>query len=154
MEEATDQSDVPNVLLYAMVRQESFFDPFAGSEAGAIGLTQVIAPTGEAIARDLDVGDFEPDDLFQPAVSLRFGAHYLRRQLDAFDGNVYHALAAYNAGPGATRNWVRASGDDVDRFVAEIEFEQTEAYVRLVSENLARYRAIYSGLDAPALPSD
>ncbi|MCH8902000.1 MAG: transglycosylase SLT domain-containing protein, partial [Chloroflexi bacterium] len=85
LREAADETGTPDVLLLALVRQESFFDPLAGSTAGALGLTQVIAPTGEDIARDLAVADFELEDLYRPALSLHFGAHYLRQQLDSFD---------------------------------------------------------------------
>jgi soluble lytic murein transglycosylase len=152
--DASNESDVSSVLMLALVRQESFFDPLAGSSAGAIGLTQVVGPTGDQIAGDLDISDFKSDDLFRPALSLRFGAHYLQQQLDLFNGNFYEALAAYNAGPGNAQRWAKVSSGDVDRFVAEIEFSQTEAYVTLVSENLARYRELYQGLAAPALPKD
>jgi soluble lytic murein transglycosylase len=150
--DATDESDAPTLLLLAMIRQESFFDRLAGSPAGALGLTQIIEPTGEAIARELEVDDFEMEDLYQPAVSLRFGAHYLASQLEAFDGNFYHALAAYNGGPGNAERWAAGSGGDVDRFFEEIDFAETRLYVELVSENLARYRQVYAGLDAPGLP--
>ena len=154
LDEVADEADVPNLLMLALVRQESFFDPLAGSPAGALGLTQVIAPTGLAIASELKMNDFEVDDLFRPSVSLAFGAHYLSQQLDLFDGNIYEALAAYNAGPGSALRWENASGGDIDRFVEEIEFGQSEAYVKLVSENLARYRQLYLGLAAPSLPED
>ncbi len=151
---AVDAEKVPDVLLLALVRQESFFDPLAGSTAGAIGLTQVIPSTGQAIAQDLGLGGFRTSDLFGPALSLRFGAHYLRQQMDTFDGNIYASLAAYNAGTGNAQRWQRAAHGDVDRFVAEIDFKQTVAYVQLVSENLARYRQLYQDVAEPALPKD
>ena len=154
LREAADGADVPDVLLLALVRQESFFDPLAGSSAGALGLTQVIPATGDTIADELGVADFEIEDLYRPALSLRFGAHYLSEQMAAFDGSVYQALAAFNAGPENVARWRDTAGDDPDRFVAEIEFSQTRAYVQLVSENLARYRQIYQGLDEPTLPRD
>lgn len=152
LDQAADDSDVANLLLLSLVRQESFFDPLAGSSAGAIGLTQVVAPTGDEIAEDLGLDDFDVDDLHRPAVSLQFGAHYLRKQLDLLDDNVYYALAAYNGGPGNAARWASTADGDVDRFVAEIEFSQTEAYVQLVMENLARYRQLYQGYDTPVLP--
>jgi soluble lytic murein transglycosylase len=152
--EAADASDVPDLLLLALVRQESFFDPLAGSSAGALGLTQVVPETGAAIARDLEITGFETEQLFRPALSLRFGAHYLGEQLGAFKGNVYQALAAYNAGPGSAQRWQVVAGDDVDRFVEQIDFAQTKAYLQLVSENLARYRQLYQGLDGPSLPEE
>ncbi len=154
LREAADETETPDVLLLALVRQESFFDPLAGSTAGALGLTQVIPPTGEDIARDLAVADFEPEDLYRPVLSLRFGAHYLGQQLDGFDDTFYYALAAYNGGPGNGQRWRDAGAGDIDRFVEEISFGETKAFVKLVSENLARYRQLYQGLAEPALPDD
>jgi soluble lytic murein transglycosylase len=154
LREAADAEKAPDVLLLALVRQESFFDPLAGSPAGATGLTQVVPPTGQAIAQDLHLNQFQPADLFRPAVSLRFGAHYLRQQLDTFDGDVYAALAAYNGGPGNALRWQRAAHGDVDRFVAEIDYAETVTYVQLVTENLAHYRQLYEGLAEPSLPRD
>jgi soluble lytic murein transglycosylase len=151
---AADEFEVPDVLLLALVRQESFFDPLAGSTAGALGLAQVIPPTGAEIAEGLAIDGFETEHLFRPGLSLRFGAFYLSEQLELFDGNVYPALAAYNAGPGNALRWWETADGDFDRFVEEIEFAQTRAYVRLVSENLARYRQLYQGLDEPQLPRD
>ncbi|MGB2694372.1 MAG: lytic transglycosylase domain-containing protein [Dehalococcoidia bacterium] len=154
LSDVSAEEDAPDVLVLAMVRQESFFDPLAGSSAGALGLTQVIPSTGEAIADELDLSDFEVDDLFRPSVSLRFGAYYIGQQLSAFDGNPYYALAAYNGGPGNAERWRDAAGDDIDRFVEEITYSETRAYVRIVLENLARYRQLYAGLDAPSLPKE
>jgi soluble lytic murein transglycosylase len=154
IEDASDQTDVPELLLLALIRQESTFDPLAGSSAGALGLTQVVPATGDTIAADLEATGYETEHLFRPSVSIDFGAHYLSEQLDTFDGELFHALAAYNAGPGPAERWGEAAGDDVDRFIAEIEFSQTRAYVRIVAENLARYRQLYEGLERPALPGD
>ena len=154
LRDAADDWEVPDLLLLALIRQESFFDPLAGSPAGALGLTQVVARTGETIAREEGLGEFETEHLYRPEVSLQVGARYLGDQLRTFDGDFYATLAAYNGGPTAAVRWSEAAGDDIDRFVAEIEFGQTVAYVRLVSENLARYRQLYQDLDVPALPND
>ena len=141
----------PDVML-ALMRQESWFDPLAGSGAGATGLTQVIPPTAQEIASDLAVSDFANGDLLRPVVSIRFGAHYLEKQLDAFDGNLYYALAAYNAGPGAVERWRDASGDDVDLFLEQVDVGEANLYVRLVMQNLAIYRYLYEGAARPSLP--
>ena len=150
--DASEEQDVSPLLLLALVRQESFYDPMAGSSAGALGLTQVIEPTGRAIADDLGVDEFEVTDLFRPRLSLRFGASYIADQMAAFDGNEYHALAAYNGGPGTASDAIDASGNDVDLFVESLEFDETKAYVKLVMENYARYRQLYAGVDRPSLP--
>lgn len=151
--DAAKEQKIDPLLLMALMRQESFYDPRAGSSAGALGLTQVIEPTGEAIAADLGIADFALTDLFRPRLSLRFGASYLADQLDTFDGNAYHALAAYNGGPGAASKAIEIAGDDDPAlFTEDLEFEETRRYVRLVMEHYARYRQAYLGLDAPSLP--
>jgi soluble lytic murein transglycosylase len=152
VQDAADEQDVPSLLLLALVRQESFYDPDAGSTAGALGLTQVIEGTGRAIADDLGVFGFSVSDLYRPRLSLRFGASYLADQLAQFDGNAYYALAAYNGGPGTSFNAIDSAGDDLDLFVEDLEFDETRLYVKLVMQNYARYRQLYEGVDRPSLP--
>jgi soluble lytic murein transglycosylase len=98
------------------------------------------------------LSDFANDDLLRPVVSVRFGAHYLEKQIAAFDGNLYYALAAYNAGPGAVERWRDASGDDIDMFLEQVDVGEANLYVRLVMENLALYRYLYDGAPRPSLP--
>ena len=149
---AIGQSGLPPLLLYALVRQESAFEPTAGSHAGALGLTQVIAPTGQAIADDLGE-PFELEALFDPATSLRYGAHYLTTQIDNFDGNVLAALAGYNGGPGNARYWLtQIELPGADGFLYAVEFSETRRYLERVLENYAWYRYLYLDLEAPALP--
>ena len=154
LREVVDEEETSDLLLLALIRQESFFDPLAGSPAGALGLAQVIPPTGRGIAEDLGVTDFQVEHLYRPVVSLRFGAHYIQQQLDGFSDNVYYALPAYNGGPGNAQRWRDGGGGDVDRFLEEISFSETKRYVHLVAENLARYRQLYLDLDEPSLPED
>jgi len=151
LESAETEEGVSPLVMLALIRQESFFDPLAGSGAGALGLTQVIPSTAQEIAAELGVADFENDQLFRPVVSIAFGSHYLENQIATFDGNLYYALAAYNAGPGSAASWQTAAGDDVDLFVEEIEYSQANLYVRLVMENLAVYRYLYGGAAGPSL---
>lgn len=148
---SADVEGVPPLLLAAIVRQESRFNPRAGSVAGAVGLTQVIPPTGEAIAAALGVG-WDPLELYRPATSLRFGAHYFGTQLTAFEGDVLAALAAYNAGPGNAEHWrdvQRLPG--ADGYLLAIDFPETRLYVQLVLENYGWYRCIYANAEAPAI---
>jgi soluble lytic murein transglycosylase len=148
---ATDAGVSP-LLLLSLVRQESFYDAEAGSTAGALGLTQVVPTTGDAIATQLGVTGFTASDLFRPKVSLRFGASYLATQLTSFDGDAYHALAAYNGGPGAASDAIDIAGSDPDLFVESLEFDETKSYVKLVMENYARYRQLYEGVGRASLP--
>ena len=140
------------LLLYALIRQESRFNPDAGSPAGALGLTQVIGPTGIWIAERLGDGAFHTADLFRPHLSIRYGAFYLGVQLETFEQALGQALAAYNAGPG---NAIRWSGDDPgidpDLFFERVTFAETRLYLRTVLENYAWYRFLYANAPAPSL---
>ena len=150
---AADEFGVPVLLLYALMRQESAFNPTAGSSAGAFGLTQVIYPTGEAIARDLGVEGWSFEDLAEPRIATRFGAYYLGVQLDEFDGNMLAALSAYNGGPGNAARWLDAQPfPGPDGYLYAVDFTETRTYLEHVSANYAMYRYLYLGTDAPSLP--
>jgi soluble lytic murein transglycosylase-like protein len=103
---AADGAGIERALLWALVRQESRFDPRAVSRSNARGLTQLLSGTARDMARELHE-DFTSDTLvFEPSRSLRYGARYLRQLLDRFDGSIPVALTAYNAGAGNVRdNW-------------------------------------------------
>ncbi len=149
--EAADNG-FPPLLLLALVRQESFFQPDAESSAGALGLTQVIPSTADEIADQLDEAGFTYSDLLRPNVSLRFGAHYLGAQLKLFQGDITAALAAYNGGPGNSLRWSEAAPDDPDLFLESIDLSETHAYVEAVTEHYARYRYAYGLAEGPELP--
>jgi soluble lytic murein transglycosylase len=135
---------VDPLLLLALARQESAFDPRAESGARARGLTQVVPSTGRDIARAVGRGGFEDDDLFKPAVSIEFGAYYLSQALRQFRGSIYPALAGYNAGPGTAATWLREQGgNDADLYAEQIPYVETATYVRRVYENYRLYRELY-----------
>ena len=130
--------------LYAMLRQESLFDPHAASGAGARGLAQIMPTTAQGIAADLQV-EFSENDLERPLISVRFGAFYLSRQLKLMSGNLPGALAAYNGGYGNATRW--ANGNlvaDQDMFVETIDFPETAGYVKLVYSYYGAYRSLYT----------
>jgi soluble lytic murein transglycosylase len=152
IEAAAAENGLSPLLLLAVIRQESFFDPTAGSPAGALGLAQVMPITGSEIAEELSIEDFSTTDLMRPLVSIRFGAHYVARQLDLFDGNLFLALAAYNGGPGnASRWWESLPAADMDLFVELIDITETRTFVKVVLENYAMYRFLYGGAAHPTL---
>jgi hypothetical protein len=88
-------------LLFALVRQESVFDPQARSRSDALGLMQLKLSTATDMARL--ARDRAPTEatLFEPEPNVRYGTRYLARLLRRFDGSVAAALSAYNAGPGS-----------------------------------------------------
>ncbi len=118
---AAKKHGIDPALLAGLVKQESGFNPNAGSPAGARGLTQLMPGTAAGLG---------VSNVLDPAQSLDGGAKYLRQQLDAFGGDVTRALAAYNAGPGA-----------VQRYGGVPPYAETQNYVRIVQANAAQYRA-------------
>jgi soluble lytic murein transglycosylase-like protein len=117
---AATANRVDPALLAGLVKQESGFNPNAGSGAGARGLTQLMPSTAAGLG---------VSNVLDPVQSLNGGAKYLKQQLDTFGGDVTKALAAYNAGPGA-----------VQRFGGVPPYAETQNYVRIVQANAAAYR--------------
>lgn len=96
IEQAAARWGIDPALLYGLIEQESGFDPSARSGAGALGLTQLMPGTAASL------GVAEPLD---PAEAIAGGARYLAQLLGQFGGNTDDALAAYNAGPDAVRQY-------------------------------------------------
>ncbi len=148
--EASASEGLDPMLLFAVIRQESLFEPFITSYAEARGLMQVIPDTGQAIAAQLAwPADYSADDLYRAVVSTRFGAHYLAEQLKLLDGDVSAALSAYNAGPGNALVWKDLAGNDPDLYLEIVRFDQPRRYIRSIYEFYRLYQRFYS---SDALP--
>ncbi len=133
------------LFLLAVTRQESLFEPFVASSAGARGLMQIMPATGQEIAQQMGwPPEFTVEDLDRPKVSLTFGAYYLARQRDLLGGDLYAALAAYNGGPGNALRWQELAGEDPDLFLEMIAFSQTQDYIRRIYETFVIYRHLYA----------
>jgi soluble lytic murein transglycosylase len=135
---------VPVDLLQALMREESALDPRAISGAGAVGLTQLMLPTAQGLAKRHKLRRPAQTDLMRPEVNLRLGSIYLGELLRRFDGNSALALASYNAGENAVEGWLRARGKlPLDEFVEEIPIQETRGYVKRVLRSFAAYRLLY-----------
>jgi soluble lytic murein transglycosylase len=133
------------LFVFSVIRQESLFEGFVSSGAGAHGLMQIIPATGQQIATDLGwPPTYDQTDLYRPIVSARFGTYYLARNRDLLGGDLYGGLAAYNAGPGNSLAWRDLAGNDPDLFVEVIRFQETRDYIRLIYEIFSTYRNLYS----------
>jgi soluble lytic murein transglycosylase len=141
--ESAQRHNLDPLLLFALIRHESLFDPNATAAAGEKGLTQVIPATAEYIAQQLAWPNFQQTDLFRPYVGAEFGAYFLAEQVNRFDGNVQAALAGYNAGPGRAIQWLDLSGGDPDQFMTAITIDSTRTYVQRIYGFYSIYRALY-----------
>ncbi|HWQ04655.1 MAG TPA: tetratricopeptide repeat protein [Longilinea sp.] len=141
---AAQENNFHPLLLLSVIRQESMFEGYARSSAGARGLMQLIPATGAEVAARMNwPAGYTDADLYLPAINLRLGARYLANQRDYFDGDLYAALAAYNAGPGNTAIWRELSGGDSDLFLEIIRFSETRTYIRQIAEFMNFYRLLY-----------
>lgn len=132
------------LFVYSVIRQESLFEGFVRSAADARGLMQIIPTTGAQIASELGKPlDYTSDDLYRPYVSILFGTHYLAKNRNLFNGDIYAALAAYNGGPGNAVQWKELAGDDPDLFLESVRFEETRNYIRNIYEIFVVYRRLY-----------
>jgi soluble lytic murein transglycosylase-like protein len=142
-------------LVYAVVRQESRFNPRAGSPVGAAGLMQLMPATAAEVAGDPRLRhDTSPlrDD---PAFNLRLGQTYLLSLLrqPGVNGDLLRALAAYNGGRGAVlKAHARTGdgGDDALMMVESLPYAETRNYVERVMAGYWIYRRMW-GLDSPTL---
>lgn len=119
--EMAEKYNLDPALLAAMAEQESGFNQSAQSEAGALGIMQLMPRTAEGLGVD-------PSDL---RGNLEGGAKYLRQMLDKYDGDVEKALAAYNAGPGSL--------DSVNGDISQLSGE-TQKYVPSVMERYNKFK--------------
>jgi hypothetical protein len=117
-------------LLQALIWQESRFTIGARSPVGAFGLTQIMPGT----AGDLGI---YPEYYDSPYIQVEGGARYLAQMLRMFDGNIIHALAAYNAGPGNVQNYGGVP-----------PFQETQHYVQVIPEKYNYYLSVVGGIDA------
>ncbi len=132
------------LFVFSVIRQESLFEGFVRSNAGAHGLMQIIAPTGAQIASELGKPiNYSEDDLYRPYVSVLFGTHYLAKNRTSLNGDLYATLAAYNGGPGNAVEWKNLAGDDPDLFLESVRFEETRNYIRNIYEIFIIYRRLY-----------
>jgi soluble lytic murein transglycosylase len=121
-------------LLAAVIYTESHFDARARSNAGAIGLMQLLPETARGIAIRTGGNAFVVDDLYVPELNVRYGAWYLRNLLDRY-GDERTALAAYHAGQGNVDRW-RKQG-------IGIQFPETRSYVAKVERTKGIYASAY-----------
>ena len=143
IEEACEEQGLEPALLMALVFTESSFDPQAVSSVGARGLTQIMPETFEWLLLKTRE-TLPPEALFEPEVSLRYGALLLRLLLDEF-ALPETALAAYHAGRGRVNQWLRDPEISPDgRVLAHIPSNDTRHYVNKVMRAYGKYEEILS----------
>ncbi len=139
-------TNVEPALLLAIIRQESAFNVSARSPAKALGLMQLIPSTARSVAREAGVWYRQGRLTTDPVYNVFLGSRYIASLLELFDNSYPLAIAAYNAGPGNVRKWIRNHGDprtgeiEMMDWAELIPLYETRNYVQRVLEGLIVYR--------------
>jgi soluble lytic murein transglycosylase len=151
---------IDSALLFAIIRQESSFNPADMSAAHAIGLMQVTPVAGRDTCKrfgcKFDVKRLKNDSPY----NLQLGAAELGAVIDEYGGNYALAFAAYNAGRGRVQEWIKTFGDPRDPkvdpvdWVERIPIMETRNYVQRVMENMQVYRMRFGGSAALTIEKD
>jgi soluble lytic murein transglycosylase len=151
---------IDSALLFAIIRQESSFNPADMSAAHAMGLMQVTPVAGRDTCKrfgcKFDVKRLKNDSPY----NLQLGAAELGAVIEEYDGNYAMAFAAYNAGRGRVQEWIKAFGDPRDPkidpvdWVERIPIMETRNYVQRVMENMQVYRMRFGGSAALTIEKD
>ena len=143
---------IDKALVYAIVRQESRFNPMAVSGAGAVGLMQVM-PEAAARAAGDDKLKADMSPMFDPAFNLRVGQDYVTWLMERGVGyDILRTVAAYNGGPGTLLKTAKMVGDEADSLmlIESLPSQETRNYVEKVMAGYWTYRKKF-GLDTKTL---
>jgi soluble lytic murein transglycosylase-like protein len=147
---------VDRALIFAVMRQESSFNPFAVSPDDARGLMQLLPTTADTVAKGRRFHGNHRRALFEPELNIELGQRYLRRLLDlsVVKGDLFRLAVAYNAGPGNLRKWQRQMdfGEDPLLFIELLPVLETRLFIERVFTNLWAYRKRL-GQPTPSLES-
>lgn len=145
VENYSDEFNVDPLLVYAVIKVESNFDNNVVSKSNAKGLMQLMDSTATEISKNITCnGSFECNMLFDAETNIKIGVKYLSELLERYEGNLYIALAAYNAGIGNVDNWIeqgviKADGSDIEN----IPYKETNNYVRKIIRDYGIYQKLY-----------
>lgn len=131
------------LLITAIIREESSFNPRAVSSRGALGLMQIMPSTGAWIAAQLGE-DFRTASLLDPADNIRYGTWYLRSLVAEYGGDLVCAMAAYNAGNNRVNQWLSAGiWDGTLENISRLPYSETKRYLIKIRRSHAIYRFLY-----------
>jgi soluble lytic murein transglycosylase len=134
-------------LVLGIIRQESAFEVAAFSNAGAVGLMQLLPGTAKGVAKQAGIKYAKKRLSTDANYNITLGRAYLDELLSRFGGSYVLAAAAYNAGPNRVQDWIDTYGDprqratDMVDWIESIPFDETRNYVMRIIENTQVYRA-------------
>jgi TolA-binding protein len=135
--------EIDPLLVMAMIREESRFNSWNESAAGARGLMQIIFSTAEWIAQKINIIDFNDEMLFSPKVNINLGCWYINYLKEKFSNDYILMISGYNAGPGITDKWLEIyDQSDLDNFVENIPYAETREHIKKVMKSYQMYKKL------------
>ncbi|GAQ94794.1 soluble lytic murein transglycosylase [Thermodesulfovibrio aggregans] len=148
---ASRKININPYLVFAIIREESRFDRFAYSPAGALGLMQLMPETAKREGKKIGIRFKKDSEIFEAEKNILIGSYYLKNLIEEF-GSIVPAIAAYNAGEKAVQSWLRENFyRDIDEFMEDIPYAETKAYVQRVLVSYFEYLRINRALTQEAI---
>lgn len=143
IEKYSQENDLDEKLITALIKTESGFDKDAHSKADARGLMQLVPETGKWVASELDE-EFKEENLKDPETNIRYGTFYFKHLINQFK-SVDYAIIAYNAGPTNVQDWIDSgiltgSYDDYEN----IPIQEAKDYIEKVKKQYNLNKKIYN----------
>lgn len=140
----SEENNIDPLLVFAIIKAESNFNPKIVSKSNAKGLMQLMESTAEEITEKEFQENYYSTMLFEPEKNIKIGTAYFASLLERYNGNIPIALAAYNAGIGKVDNWIKdgiikEDGSNIEN----IPYQETNNYVRKILRDYKLYEHIY-----------
>ncbi len=151
VEEASGRNNIDPLLVLSVMREESRFDTEARSIAGALGLMQLMPATAQRLDRHVKLNIKHPAQLHDARTNILIGSYYLKHLLKTFN-SAPAAIAAYNAGEDAVKDWLRKNSySTIDEFIEDIPYDETRNYVKRVLTTYFEYMRTIKDTDISAV---
>jgi len=138
---AAGKTGLDPAVIWAIMRQESLYEPDVTSVAGAYGLMQLMPATAKGESKKMNL----PEDAYKRyQTNILLGANHMNGLLARFK-DLPRALAAYNAGGAPVTRWSPERISDMAEWIENIPYHETRGYVKAVLRNAEVYRSLYGG---------
>lgn len=146
VEKAAAEYNVDPYLIYSVIKKESNFKKDAVSRSNAKGLMQIMDSTANEVVITINTIPNREYDIYEEYNNINIGTKYLSNLINTYEGNIFLAITAYNAGMGNVNKWIKEDIEyynDINKILEIIEFDETKEYVRDVFRYYNTYKFIY-----------
>lgn len=135
------------ILILAIIREESYFNPEARSAVGAMGLMQLMPTTAIETARRTGMQFPYVNMLYNPEINIKLGNAYFSNLVKSFEGKELLAVLSYNGGMGSVQRWKsNLNYADIDEFIEQVPYPETKNYLKKVYKSYWNYLRLYDGI--------